>query len=350
MEHLVEQLVTDLPLWILFGIIAVSLFALAQGADLLVEEAVTLSAKWGVPKILIGATIVSLGTTLPEAAVSVFAAVQGNPGLALGNAVGSVICDTGLILGLATVIAPLPLDRRLVNRQGNIQLGAGVLLVVLSLPFSSLTTVMETGGRLPQQVGFLFIGMLVVYIWFTIRWAKTSGADSGVDTEARAPEIKSDAASLPLIGIKLAFAIGLVVVSSQILIPTVEETALRLNVPDSIIAATLVAFGTSLPELVTAISAVVKKHGELALGNIIGADILNVFFVAGAAASVTSEGLEAPVQFFRLLFPAMLFILVVFRSGVALSGTHLQRPFGFVLLGCYLAYAVLSFAEVGISH
>ena len=350
MEHLVEQFVADLPLWILFGIIAVSLFALAQGADLLVEEAVALSAKWGVPKILIGATIVSLGTTLPEAAVSVFAAVQGNPGLALGNAVGSVICDTGLILGLATVIAPLPLDRRLVNRQGNIQLGAGVLLVVLSLPFSSLTTVMETGGRLPQQVGFLFIGMLVVYIWFTIRWARTSGADSGVDTEARAPEIKSDAASLPLVVIKLAFAIGLVVVSSQILIPTVEETALRLNVPDSIIAATLVAFGTSLPELVTAISAVVKKHGELALGNIIGADILNVFFVAGAAASVTSEGLEAPVHFFRLLFPAMLFILVVFRSGIALSGTHLQRPFGFVLLGCYLAYAVLSFTEVGSSH
>ena len=115
MEAWLEQVVTNLHWAPLFLLIAFTLSTLGKGADVLVEEAVTLSERWGMPKVLIGATIVSLGTTMPEAAVSVLAAIKGSADLALGNAVGSIICDTGLILGLATLIAPLPLDRAIVN-------------------------------------------------------------------------------------------------------------------------------------------------------------------------------------------------------------------------------------------
>ena len=140
----------------------------------------------------------------------------------------------------------------------------------------------------------------------------------------------------------------MVVVSSKLLIPLVRETALRLAVPESIIGATLVAFGTSLPELVTAVTAVRKGHGALAVGNVIGADILNVLFVAGAAAAVTPGGLMAPAHFFRLLFPAMLLVLAVFRIGVLTSGTHLKRPFGIVLLAAYTAVTLISYRHISL--
>ena len=342
MESLLQQLMAAQPLPILFCIIALFIYTLARGANLLVEEAVTLSLRWGVPKLLIGATIVSIGTTLPEASVSVFAAISGNPELALGNAVGSIICDTGLILGLATVLSPLPLNKKIVNRQGWIQLGAGILLVLACIPYMSLSTTLSEGGVLPQYIGFVFLVLLIYYIWLSLKWVKTDTSAISFDQEMVREESKGIALTL----IKLIFSLGVVVVSSRILIPAIEETAVRLHVPDSIIAATLVAFGTSLPELITCLTAVRKGHGELAVGNIIGADILNVLFVAGSSAAVTVGGLIAPPHFFKFLFPAMLFILLIFRIGITYSDDKLKRPFGFLLLGVYATVTIMSYLKV----
>lgn len=337
MEHLIQSAIDPLPLWGLLLIIAVFLYTLAKGADILVAEAVTLSVRWGVPTLLIGATIVSLGTTLPETAVSVVAALGGRPGLALGNAVGSIICDTGLILGIAALMKPIPLDKTIVNRQGWIQLGSGIMLVVLCLPWSSLGTTFSEGGRLPQWAGWLFVSLLVVYIWKSIQWAR-----KGEGPEPEKAEV--DEARTGMVFLKLVLGMALVILSSKILIPTVEETAIRLDVPDAIIAATLVAFGTSLPELVTVVTSVRRGFAALALGNVIGADILNVLFVAGTSAAVTPGGLDADPRFFQILFPAMIFILLVFRISVWVSGTHLQRWSGFLLLGTYILVTVLSYA------
>ncbi len=336
MEAWLEHMVAQLHWAPLFLLIAIMLYLLGKSADILIDEAVILSSRWGVPKVLIGATIVSLGTTAPEVAVSVVAAVQGVAELALGNAVGSIICDTGLILGLAALIAPLPLDRDIVNRQGWIQLGAGVLLVVSCLPFGSLPTLFSSGGRLPQWMGIIFLALLVVYLWLTVMWARSGTA---VDENAAADD---DAKTLTVL-LKLIGGVIAVVTSSMILIPAVREAALRLHIPPGVIAATLVAFGTSLPELVTVVTAARRGHGELAIGNVIGADILNALFVAGAAAAVTPAGLPASPLFFSFLFPAMLVILVVFRVGIFMSGASLKRPFGIVLLAVYLAVTVLSY-------
>ncbi len=341
LEGWIESKIGSLHTIWLFVIIAITLYLLGKGADILVDEAVALSTRWGIPQTLIGATIVSLGTTTPEAAVSVFAAVQGDPDIALGNAVGSIICDTGLILGTAALIAPLPLNRKIVNRQGWLQLGSGFLLVIACLPFGSLGTTFAQGGHLPRVMGFVFLGLLAAYMWQSIRWSRD--ADSIMETD----QIHEDSANTVLVVVKLLFGILLVVAASSVLIPAVKIVAERVKVPESIIAATLVAFGTSLPEFVTAVTAARRGHGALAVGNVIGADILNVLFVAGASAAVTGGGLEAPTHFFRLLFPLMLFILVVFRVGIFVSGDRLKRPFGVVLIGAYLLVTILSYKVTG---
>ena len=331
MEDLIVSLVENLPIVVLFVIIFAVLYLLGKGADLLVDEAVTLSVKWGIPKILIGATIVSLGTTLPEASVSVMAAVRGNPDLALGNAVGSIICDTGLIIGIAALISPLILNKKLVNRQGWLQFGAGIMLVLLSL---------AAGSSIPQFAGIIFIILLVLYMIITVRWSKDSNEPVPEEIE------HTDQAPIIFVLLKLALGVALIILSSKVLIPTVEITAIRLGIPESIIAATLVAFGTSLPELVTAISAARHGHGDLAIGNVIGADILNVLFVVGAAATVTPEGLPIPEYFFKLQFPAMIAILLTFRLITLFSKKQIGRLFGLVLLAMYVAYTIISYLAV----
>lgn len=312
------------------------LYTLGKGADWLVDEAVVLSTRWGLGKAVIGATIVSIGTTTPEAAVSVLSAIQGKPDLALGNAVGSIICDTGLILGLASLIAPLSFNRQLASRLSNVQVGAGVLMVLVCIPWSSPIKAFTDGGTLPQFMGFVFILLLGLYVWQSIRWAGSTPTEEEEKTE-------HEGSSSVMTLFKLIGSIAIVVLSAQVLIPAVSELAVRFNVPKAIIAATLVAFGTSLPEFVTAITAVRRGHGELAVGNIIGADILNVLFVAGVSASVTPTGLNASPQFFQFLFPAMVIILIVFRIGIFVSGSQLKRPFGVVLVGTYILVTILSY-------
>ena len=336
MEAVLEQFFSQAHWLILLASIGASLLVLGKAADLLVGQAVELSKDLRIPPMVVGATVVSLGTTAPEAAVSVLAAVEGAPGLALGNSVGSVIADTGLILGLACLVAPLKLDPGVVGRQGWIQVGSGVLLVILSTPWTGLGQVFTTGGTLPQEAGFLLLALLAAYLYLSVRWAgrrRAEQAHADSDSHGKAW----------LTALKLIAALAGVIVSAQVVIPGVTEAAARMSVPDSVVAATLVAFGTSLPELVTALTAARRGHGELAVGNVIGADILNVLFVAGASAAVTRQGLAAGPDFFTVLYPAMLSILIIFRVGVFVSGEVLHRGFGFVLIAAYIAYIVAGY-------
>lgn len=346
MEELLNSWIAGLPwagapavAWsVLLGLIVVCLAVLGKAADWLVEEAVALSERSGISKSVIGATVVSLGTTTPEIAVSVMAAIQQKPGLALGNAVGSIICDTGLVLGIACLIAPLALHENIVNRQGRVQLAAGFLLVLSCWPWQAPGAAFINGGNLPQWMGFAFLVLLGGYLWQSVRWARQERDGASLEDL----EVDVAASNLWIIG-KLVVAITLVVVSSHVLIPCVAEAANRLHVPAGVIALTLVAFGTSLPELVTAVTAARHGHGDLAVGNIVGADVLNVLFVAGAAAAVTPNGLHAPPQFFRIAFPAMLFVLIVFRIGILRSGSHLKRGFGVVLVVTYVLVQLSSY-------
>ena len=337
MDIILREMFNQWSTLVLILIIGASLALLSKGADLLVEEAVSLSIRWGIPKMIIGATIVSLGTTLPEATVSVLAAVKGNPDLALGNAIGSIIADTGLIIGISAMLGRLPVDRSVVNRQGKLQLLAGFLLAIVALPIFSKTE----NGNIGQIVGGIFIILLIAYIFITIRWSRTAHG-----TMEEVEDIED--VSLRVVLLKLLIGVVLVIASSQILISSVEITAIRIGIPQGVIAATLVAFGTSLPELITCVTAVRKGHGEIAIGNVVGADILNVLFVIGSSALVTRGGLDVPFLFYKLQIPAMLIILTTFRffTSKAQDGEEINKLEGMTLFGMYSIYLVLNYILV----
>jgi cation:H+ antiporter len=340
MELWIHQTIAGFPFWALLVVLVFFICLLSKGADILVEEAVALSVRLNVPPMLIGATVVSLGTTLPEAAVSVMAALGGNPGLALGNAVGSVICDTGLILGIGALMKPLPINRHLVNRQGWIQFAAGVMLVAACYPWSHPSQVLTEGGHLPQKAGIFFVACLVIYFIWSYRMSR-KGDDSVNPEEVDADQEKD--VSTVLVLLKLVIGIVLVVLSSKVLIPTASEMAVRMSIPEGVIAASLVAFGTSLPELITVITSVRKGHADLAIGNVVGADILNVFFVVGVSGAVTKGGLIASSEFFTHLFPFMLAVLIIFRAGIFFSKKALGRFFGVLLLLFYLIFLYVNY-------
>lgn len=324
-DHLFDHLSS--PLLIL--ILAIAIGFLAKGADWLVSGAVALSRSLGVPPAIVGATVVSLGTTMPEMAVSVLAAWRGMPDFALGNSVGSIICDTALIFGVACMLTRIPMDRFLLNRHGWLQLGSGILLVLVCIPFRDG----DGNPIIPRFVGFTFMGLLVGYLVLSLYWARQQGRVS--ELEEAASEVPK---SLWIAAGLMALGIVIVIFSSHVMIQSVRVLAERWGVPPSVIAATLIAFGTSLPELVTAIACVIKKQPGLLVGNIIGADILNVLFVTGAAASAVS--LRVDPLFFSLHFPVMIGVLIIFRAAAYMAKDYFPRWIGVVLFLTYLFYLV----------
>ena len=341
-ETLLQQFVAGLSTTTLLIIIAVCIALLSQGADWMIDGVVDLAERTGLPKIVIGATVVSLGTTLPEAFVSVMAAYMGNPGLALGNGVGSIIADTGLIFGLTCVLVAVPVNRYILNRTGWVQVGSGTLLVVIAVVLL-LNTPPESEPMLNRWVGFFFLVLLLIYLYVTYLWAKQSEGMTQEDGEQEA---------LMGQGLCWLLVIGgllLVVIGARVLVPSASEIAYRFGVPEDVIAATMVAFGTSLPELMTAIAAVRKGHPEITVGNIVGADVLNVLFVIGAAAAAAP--LAIPANFYYFHFPAMLIILYSFRVFITMNKTVFYRWQGVWLLSVYGAYVFLQYTlNFGAAH
>ena len=329
-EEFLHQFISTASLPVILLILVSSLLLLGKAADQAIDFAVKLARATGLSNVVIGATIVSLGTTFPEAVVSVLAAVQGDAGLALGNAVGSIICDTGLIMGLTCLLGRVPIDKFTVRRKGVAQLLAVLLLVLLAIPWQAPQQFLTWQGVITQVEGFLLVALLVAYlVWSLYTHRKEKD------------EQTTSLANRTTIVLGLLAMLLLVVVASEVLITASIELARRVAIPEAIIAATIVAFGTSLPELMTALSAVRRNACDLALGNVLGADILNVLFVAGVAASVSPAGLVAEHYFFTRLFPAMLIVVLVLQFGLhraAHRGTHLSRWNGAVLLGTYALF------------
>lgn len=335
--------------WVLVTIAAAAIALLVFGADRAVSGAVRLSAAMGMSKVIIGATVVSLGTTMPEACTSVTAAFAGKPGLALGNGVGSIICDTGLIFGLGLVLTRLPLDRFVLLRHGTLKILAGTLLTATVLALALLHGGWS-GVTIPREVGFAFVALLVGYLYISVRWARAH--PQIVPDEARAAESAVKAAPVAKLAVVsllwVVFGMALVVIGSSGLVGSASELARRLDVPPDVVAVTMVAFGTSLPELVTALTAVMKGHGEIMIGNVIGADILNVLFVIGASASAVR--LRVDMLFYQLHLPAMMLVLALMASYIFCTrdGTF-RRWQGVPLLAAYAGYIALVVA-VGAHH
>jgi cation:H+ antiporter len=325
--------------WVLWLIACGAIAAMVFGADRAVTAAVRLASALGMSTVIVGATVVSLGTTSPEAFVSVTAAFRNNPGLALGNGVGSIICDTALIFGLSCVLRRLPLDRFILRRHGWLQLGAGALLTATVL-LLALGGGGIAGVVIPRSVGLVYVALLIGYLYLSVRWARVHPQAIPLEARAKLPAVgRARAAARNLL--VLALGLGLVVVGSNLLVGSATELCIRYRVPQDVLAVTMVAFGTSLPELVTAMASLAKGHAELLVGNIVGADILNVLFVIGASAAATP--LEVPALFFYFHLPVMMVALGLLRVFIFTSGASFRRWQGAPLLAIYVAYVAVLF-------
>ena len=353
----VQEWLVAQPQWLLLVMAAVSLALVIKGADLLVEGAAGIAKKIGMPEVVIGATIVSLGTTTPEMAVSVLAAFDGEAGLALGNGVGSIIADTGLIFAIGCLLCRLPADRFILSRQGWVQFGAAALLALICYG----KFIFEgNDATIRQWTGMLFVLLLGWYLWQSIRWAKRHPGLLEAEAERDAHIKKAERLSGGvLLGLGV-LGLVMVVLAGGVLIESITELTLRWGVPEVVVAGTLVALGTSLPELMVAIVSIRKGHPELLVGNVIGADILNVLFVIGLsslaaplpiAMDVLPEGgTKVTHAFVGIHLPIMLAMLVLFRLYIfkAARTGYFARWMGVPLLVLYVAFIALSFALGGI--
>ncbi len=309
-------------------ILAATFLVIYKAADFLVDGAVGIAYKLNVPKIVIGVILVGFGTTAPEFTVSVLSAIRGLPEIALGNAVGSVIVDDTLALGLAVIVAPIAIriERRSLRLFGLFLVGIDVLAFTLSL-----------NGIISRWEGLLLLGILAVYLAYVIHTENRKRKIAPAVNEELASHTKPGGIGVQV----LRFFLGLagVVLASEFLIDSAVFVAKYFGASEAVIGLTLVAIGTSIPEIVTCVVAGRKGHGDLALGDIIGADILNILWIIGAASAANPIQVERRVIFFA--FPWMLIVVALMLLLARWSHT-LHRWKGYLLVFVYLLYITLS--------
>ncbi|MCD4806491.1 MAG: calcium/sodium antiporter [Methanococcoides sp.] len=295
-----------------------SLVLITKGADWFIEAAVAISAKSGLPKIIIGATIVSFATTAPEFTVSSMAAYLGHTDLTIGNAVGSAICNIGLALGVVIAVKAIPVDGHSFLHKGAIMLIAALTLVALTLD-----------RTLSSFDGIILLTIFVGFLYYNYRLQSAIFSENEKKREKLSlSEIKSDI---------FYFLLGaaLVVIGSRILVDTGTEIARCFGIPEMIIGLTLVALGTSLPELITAISATLKGHQDLSIGNILGANTMDIALILGFSSQI--RDIPIPDQSLMYDFPFMIVIMLLLII-FGITKKRLDRWEGVVIMLVYFGY------------
>ena len=323
-------------------VLAVLLFivgfvCLIKGGDWFVDGAVGIAERFHLPELLIGATVVAIGTTLPEVMVSAGSAISGHGEIAYGNAIGSVICNTALISAITVAAKPSLVDRKTLTIPVTFFFAAAALYC----------TTAYTSGSFSRLVGILLLLIFIVYMVINVLTVKNMPT-AAVQAEEESESDENKKSTLAMDLFKLILGAVLIAVGAKLLIDNGTKIAEALGVPESVIALTFVALGTSLPELVTAITSLVKGHGSLSLGNVIGANLFNLVLVSGLSVTLnpfsipqgsTIAGHNASLV---LDLPVMLFVML-FLTIPALVRGRLSRIQGIVLLLVYVAYCVVQF-------
>ncbi len=333
---------------IMYALFALGLALIVKGGDWFVDGASWLAEVTGIPKFVVGATVVSLATSLPEIIVSVIAAVEGHQillegvgdyvsqsqekvAMAIGNGVGSIICNTGLIMAIGIMFIPTEVDRRRFSPKA-ILLGVSVVALLVLTRFGSLSN---------RGAIFLLI-IFVIFVIENIKSSKAASLDEDIDFEEPLPRDKKTVIRNVLYIILGALG---VTVGSNLLVNNGGEIARSWGVSESIIAVTIVALGTSLPELITAVAAVVKKQTAMSVGNIIGANTIVTVLILPICSFIYGGTLPVSEQNIYLDFP-----VVILMSVAALLPTMITKKFarwqGAFLLVIYIAYIVIVTARL----
>ena len=324
--------------FLMYFLFIVGVVLIVKGGDWFVDGAVWIAEITRIPKFIIGATIVSLATTLPEIIVSTIAAVEGHGilvsgvgdyiaasqdkvGMAIGNGIGSVICNTAMILAISIIFVPAAIKRRDFAPKAALLLAALIALFLFSM-----------NGSFSLAGAFVLIFIFAVYIFENIRSAK----GDTVSSEAPAADKKSVFLNI----LRVVAGAAAIVVGSQLLVNNGSDIAASWGVSEAIIGVTIVAVGTSLPELVTAIASVVKKQASMSVGNVIGANIIDTTLILAVCSFVYGGNLPVSAQNIYLDFPVAILV-----SAIALIPTILQKRFrrwqGIAMLLIYIAYLVI---------
>lgn len=303
---------------LLFAVVLLALgfIMLIKGADWFVDGSAGIAARFGIPQLVIGLTIVAMGTSAPEAAVSITAAMSGNAGITIGNVIGSNILNVLLILGITAVIISVPVQHSTVKWEIPFMLVVTVVLAVLGM----------SDGSISRLEGVILWALFIVYLLYLLRMAKNNGND------------EEEEKHLPLWKQLLMLVIGIagIVWGSDLTVDNASVIAEALGMDDRLIGLTIVAFGTSLPELVTSVTAARKGKADIAIGNIVGSNVFNILFVVGTTALITPVVFKAG---FLIDSVVALVAGLILWFGV-MKDHRLKRPVGLVMLAAYAAYFV----------
>ncbi len=297
------------------------LAVLVAGAEILVRGSVGTALRFGLTPLLIGLTIVAFGTSAPELVVSIQAAYNGSDDIALGNIIGSNISNIALILGVAALIQPLKVQASIIRKDVPILLGASLLLVLFLLD-----------GLISQLEGFFFFVGVVVFTIASIRMSKQETAAEV--TEEFEDVIPKKQHPLWLNILMVALGLGLLILGAKWLVDGAIEIASSIGMSQAVVGLTIVAVGTSLPELATSVMAAFKKEGDIAIGNVVGSNIFNILCILGITAMIlpVSQGGITTIDIL-LMLGLTVFLLPVLKSGYIVS-----RIEGGVLLTIYIVY------------
>lgn len=309
---------------------------LIKGGDWFVDGATGIAHKFHIPEILIGATVVSIGTTLPEVMVSAGAALSGHGEIAYGNAIGSIICNTSLIAAITVAVRPSEVNRKAMISQ----------VVFFYLSAVIYAAVAYFTGYFSRIVGIVLVGIFVAYMIVSVLQAKKSLSVAKV-SESSDSDDTQDCFYKHIVMLVVGAAV--IAIGARLLVDNGTIIAEKVGVPESVIALTFVALGTSLPELVTAITSLVKGHGALSLGNIIGANIFNLVLVSGVSTVLSPFPVPNSSQIFNyntslLVDIPIMFIVMSILIVPALIKKKLSRAQGIILLAIYAAFCVFQFS------
>lgn len=293
---------------------------ISKGADFFINSTVEIGRKTNISELILGATIVSFATTLPELTVSLFASIDNHTTMSLGNAVGSIICNTGLILGMVVLISPFNTDKKTFASKSTILLVSIIALIILGLD-----------GAITKIDGCILLIILGVYMYTNYK-SILNNANKNYLYYCLTQQNE-----MSTVKIVVYFFVGLamMIVGSRLLVDNGVKIAEFIGIPQGIISLTVIALGTSLPELVSSITAVRKKHHEICVGNVLGANILNIISVI----SISSIPNEIPIlsQNIRVDYPFMI-ILVLTLIIPTIIKNKLYRIQGILMLGTYITY------------
>ena len=308
----------------------VGLLFLIKGGDWFVDGASALARRFHLPELLIGATVVSIGTTLPEVMVSTMSALSGHGEIAYGNAIGSVICNSALIAAITIAVRPGKVDPKTLKMPVLFFFAAAAIYCVAAYGF----------GKFTRPMGFIMLAMFVAYIAANIHQMKNAPAEEHEEEEETMP--------LPRMLMLLVLGAVLIAMGANLLVDNGTLIAQALGVPESVIALTFVALGTSLPELVTAITSLIKGHSDLSLGNVVGANVFNLVLVSGVSVALAPFTVPQSATIFGmnsslvLEIPVMIAVMVLLTAPALVKG-KLSRVQGVALLVIYAVFCGIQF-------